>query len=94
MRVVAKCEFLHDQLGRVREGQEFEANERQLKTLREFDWIIEPVDLYQTKVTTDHPSSGRGEAQPSSASPAAPASPQTTAELSKRGRGRPRKSGA
>lgn len=93
MEVVAKKDFLHDQLGRVRKGQKITVNERQLRQLKDFGWVDIPTDLYETKVTTDHPSLGRGEAQPSSVSQAAPVSPQTTAEPSKRGRGRPRKSG-
>lgn len=94
MEVVAKKHFLHDQLGRKEKGDRFEVNERQLKQLQAFGWVDIPVELYATKVHTDHPSSGRGEEQPSFASPAAQALPQTTAPESKRGRGRPRKSGA
>lgn len=93
MEVVAKKDFLHDQLGRVRKGQKLTVNERQLKQLKDFGWIEIPTELYQTKVTTDHPSSAPGAAPLSSASPVAQASPQTTAPESKRGRGRPRKSG-
>lgn len=93
MEVIAKCDFLHDQLGTVREGRKLEVNERQLKQLKALDLIIMPVQLYETKVTTDHPSSATGAAQLSSASPVAQASPQTIAPESKRGRGRPRKSG-
>lgn len=93
MEVVAKKDFLHDQLGRVRKGQKLTVNERQLKQLKQFGWVDMPVELYETKVTTDHPSLAPGAAPLSSASPVALASPQTTAPESKRGRGRPRKSG-
>ena len=92
MEVIAKKEFLHDQLGRVRKGQRINVNDRQLKQLQGFGWIDMPVDLYQTKVTTDHPSSGRGEDAQSSVSQAARVLPQTTPTEYKRGRGRPRKS--
>lgn len=91
MEVVARCHFLHDQLGRKEKGDKFPVTDRQLKQLKSFGWVDVPVELYQTKVITDHPSLGRGEVQPLSASPAAQALPQTTLPQSKRGRGRTRK---
>lgn len=86
MEVIAKRDFLHDQLGRVFKGQKLEVNERQLKQLQHFGWVDIPVDLYHTKVATDHPSSGRGEIVLSSVSQAAQASPQTTQKPSEGGR--------
>lgn len=92
MIVTAKCDFLHDQLGRVRKGQNIDVNERQLIQLQGFGWVLIPVDLYATKVTSDHPSSGRGAEVPLSASPAAPVSQQTMSSGSKRGK-KPAKTG-
>jgi hypothetical protein len=86
MIVKAKCDFLHDQLGRVRKGQELSVTDRQLKQLQGFGWVDIPVELYHTKVVTDSPLSGRGEIAPSSASPAAQVSEQTTLQPSNRGR--------
>lgn len=91
MEVVARCHFLHDQLGRKEKGDKFTVTERQLKQLKDLKLIDVPVELYQTKVITDHPSLGRGEVQPLSASPAAQVLPQTTLPQSKRGRKRSQK---
>ena len=93
IEVVAKKPILHDQLGAKQKGQKFKVTPRQLKQLQALGVIEIPVAIYQTKVVTDSPLLGHGEVQPSSASPVAQASQQTTAEPSKRGRGRPRKSG-
>lgn len=91
MEVIAKCQFLHDQLGRVEKGQKINVNERQLKQLQHFKWVEIPVEIHQAKVTTDNPLSAPGAEVQSSASPAAQALPQTMLPQSKRGRGRPRK---
>lgn len=91
--VVAKKLLHHDQLGTKQKGQRFMVNARQLKQLMALGVIEIPVAVYNTKVVTDSPSLGRGEDAPSSASPAAQASQPQTLEPSKRGRGRPRKSG-
>jgi len=58
MKAKAEKTFLHDQLGRVEKGTEFEATEAQLSGVRRF------VTVYQTKVTRDEPVSGPGEPRP------------------------------
>ena len=90
MIVTAKCDFLHDRLGNKKKGQQFEVNDAQLRQLQKFGWVEVPVDLYHTKVTTDHPLLGRGEMEQSSVSQAAQASPQTTFQQSRRGKKRER----
>lgn len=85
MIVTAKKDIRHDQLGFIPKGKQFEANERQVKQLQALGVITVPVALYDTKVNTDHPSSGLGLEAQSSALPVAQASQQTTLQPSKRG---------
>ena len=85
MIVTAKKDIRHDQLGFIQKGKQFEANERQVKQLKALGVITVPIALYDTKVNTDHPSSGLGLEAQSSALPVAPVSPQTTLQPSKRG---------
>lgn len=49
MKAKALKTFLHDQLGRVEKGMEFEASEAQLSGVRAF------VEVYETKVIHDQP---------------------------------------
>lgn len=49
MKAKAIKGFLHDQLGRVVKGQEFEATEAQLSGVRAF------VEVYETKVVRQEP---------------------------------------
>lgn len=49
MKAKAIKGFLHDQLGRVVKGQEFEATEAQLSGVRAF------VEVYETKVVREEP---------------------------------------
>jgi len=49
MKCKALKTFLHDQLGRVEKGTEFEATKAQLGGVQRF------VEVYQTKVTRDVP---------------------------------------
>jgi hypothetical protein len=52
MKAKAIKAFLHDQLGRVEKGQEFEATEAQLAPVRGF------IEVYETKVVQDKPREG------------------------------------
>lgn len=49
MKAKALKTFLHDQLGRVEKGTEFEATEAQLSGVRRF------VEVYETKVAREIP---------------------------------------
>lgn len=49
MKARATKTFLHDQLGRVVKGQEFEATEAQIVPVKAF------VEVYETKVIRDKP---------------------------------------
>lgn len=83
--VVARDVIRHDQLGFIKQGQHFKVTPRQLAQLQALGVIDVPVEVYNTKVITGNPLSGRGEDAPSSVSQAAPVSPQTTSKPSKRG---------
>lgn len=75
MKYKAKCDFLHDQLGRVYAGQVIE-----LQTLSGVRAMVEP---YETKVVHNAPLAPA--AASLSASQAAQALPQTTASASENG---------
>ena len=75
MKYKAKCDFLHDQLGRVYAGQVID-----LQTLSGVRAMVEP---YETKVEHNNPLAPA--AASLSASPAAQVSPQTTASASENG---------
>jgi len=63
MKVKALKTFLHDQLGQVEKGEEFEATAAQLSGVRAF------VEIYQTKViheVPDVPNADRSEDAPAS----------------------------
>lgn len=81
MKYKAKCDFLHDELGRVCAGQIIE-----LQTLSGVRAMVEP---YETKVVHNNPLAPA--AAQSSASPAAQVSPQTTASASENGDKKKRK---
>lgn len=49
MKVKALEDLLHDELGPITKGQEFEATEAQLSGIKRF------VEPYKTKVTHDEP---------------------------------------
>lgn len=49
MKCKALKSFLHDQLGRVVKGQEFEATAAQLSGVKAF------VEVYETKVVSEQP---------------------------------------
>lgn len=49
MKCKARKSFLHDQLGRVAKGQEFEATAAQLSGVKAF------VEVYETKVVRGEP---------------------------------------
>lgn len=81
MKYKAKCDFLHDQLGRVYTGQIIE-----LQTLSGVRAMVEP---YETKVVHESPLAPA--AASLSASPAAQVLPQTTANESENGGKKKRK---
>jgi hypothetical protein len=95
--------FPHGRLGLLKAGEVLEVDEEEGRRLIRMGLVnpAAPVaSSYGTKVVRPHPvtpevpGTADGEALPSSASPAAQASPQTTAsesELGKRKPGRPRK---
>ena len=90
MRVHVRKKLLHDRLGMLLPGRIVELPDHQA----EFHIRRGEVELYATKVLRDRPLPAVGAEEPSSASPAAPALPQTIASESALGakrRGRARK---
>lgn len=90
MRVVPIKGFPHDRRGQMLAGKVYEVDEAEGKRLMALRLVRQASpDEYETKVVAQKPvplpSQAVGEALPSSASQAAPASPQTTAKPSERG---------
>lgn len=80
---IAKKPFNHDQLGRIRKDQRFEATDAQVSPVKRF------VEEYETKVHPSEPVANKQQ----SASPAAQAlQPQTATKL-KRGKRKTRTDG-
>ncbi|MGJ7497469.1 hypothetical protein ACSFA8_20675 [Variovorax sp. RT4R15] len=79
--------LLHDQLGRLKQGDTAELPDKLAEQWRAKGW----VEPYDTKVIRERPSVPAGDKQ--SASQAGQASPEQTPKPSKRG-GRPKKAGA
>lgn len=81
MRVYVKETLYHDRLGRLSPGRIVDVPD---KTARR--WISgKAAEEYETKVLHDRPSPAGGMTEPSSASPPAQVSPQTTSNASEPG---------
>lgn len=90
MRVVPIKSFPHDRRGQMVAGRVYEVDEAEGQRLVGLRLVRQASpDEYETKVIDPRPVPGPspavGEVQPSSASPAAQASPQTTAKPSDAG---------
>lgn len=92
MKVVPIKGFPHDRRGQMLAGKVYEVDEAEGKRLMSLRLVRQASpDEYETKVVGQKPVAGPipspavGEMQPSSASQAAQASPQTTAKPSERG---------
>jgi hypothetical protein len=89
MKVVIIKPIHHDKLGSCNKGRVVELHDKLATRLLKEG----AVERYETKVIREIPLPVAGADQPSSASPAVPASPKTTSKPSKRG-GRKKKGAA